>query len=571
MENKLSLQKNIYRAFFAVAMVVSVCMTALSFYLYYFNYQSDTGVFVRGSAMTVYYILGAVAILSGIIFSFVPAFSMASRNLPKSGGGIILFNSFCGFFVAAYTVLEILNVREQGVAIPIWLWIMAFSAVVGSLYFHYQTISSNPNKITLAIFGMFMIIFIIINIYAVHYTATDILLNAPTRIGSLVAMTAIMMFLINEVRYHFDIANPRVYFAFSMLAAVFALSDSLPRIALSIMEHNGFEMGSATLLLCFEFFMAVYAIYRLAQYLKNGMFILPVSQAEESSDFSEVDTEDEASDEAVENDVYFEKPSEISENSENSENIEQSVDEGDADDVSENDEFAEGVESDSETDAEEGTEYDSFTDFKNGSEYEDDDVLPDEVWDVGNGDSGEFKVNEGYDGDGDSSEEDKKSDEENFMNDTDENDLPDDFGFEGGNEGEFEVEGFATVEESVSDMDDDIDDDEDEDESDLSDTHSIAALDIDDEEFNDMIADEGEIIDYEELKSSSADDINLEKPEEDDDDDDSVIEMDVLKLLSGEDENENSENNESEGENKPEGEKNEKKTLIQKFKFVKKV
>jgi hypothetical protein len=99
----------------------------------------------------------------------------------------------------------------------------------------------------------------------------------------------------------------------------------------------------------------------------------------------------------------------------------------------------------------------------------------------------------------------------------------------------------------------------------------VLTLDIDDEEFNDMIADEGEIIDYEELKSSSADDINLEKPEEDDDDDDSVIEMDVLKLLSGEDENENSENNESEGENKPEGEKNEKKTLIQKFKFVKKV
>lgn len=555
MENKLNFQKNLYRMFFAVSMILAVCGTALTAYLYYFNYEAETGVFVRGGVMTAYYILSAVAIVGAVVMSFVPMFSMASVKLPKSGGFNILVNSFCGFFVVAYTVLEILGIREQGSELPIWLLVMTLCAIIGSLYFHYQTVSSKPNKTTIAIFGMFMIIFIIINIYAVHYTATDILLNAPTRIGSLIAMTAIMMFLINEVRYHFDIANPKVYFAFAMLTVFFGLSDSVPRILLSVMGYNGFEMGSMTLLLCFEFFMAVYAIVRLVEYLKRGMFVPAVEKKDNGAEADMLDDNQIVDEES--------KTEEREENGGNSEFVENNVNDR----------------------ANNGNDHDSFTDFTSGEQDGNDDVLPDEAWDASSGqdkENDEQKIPEdvkkvldvqnevnGSQAVLESPEANNNKSMISFSDDSgDENDLPDDCGFEGGNEGEFEIEGFAMVEDSVADVDDDDEDDID------VESHTLAALDIDEDEFDDLVADEGEIIDYEELKSASAESIKLENQstvqeqdgDNDDDDDDSVIEMDIMTVLSHEEENSEPTVNKTE-----ENSKNGKKSFMQKFKFVKKV
>ncbi len=554
MENKLTFQKNLYRVFFAASMILAVCGTALSACLYFVNYEAETGVFLRDGVMTAYYVLSAVAILGAIVMSFVPVFSMASGKLPKSGGLNILVNSFCGFFVVAYTVLEILGKREQGSDIPVWLLVMALCSVIGSLYFHYQTISSKPNKTTIAIFGMFMIIFVIINIYAVHYTASDILLNAPIRIGSLVAMTAIMMFLINEIRYHFEIANPKVYFAFAMLTAFFGLSDSVPRILLSVMGKNGFETGSATLLLCFEFFTAVYAIIRLTEYLKSGMFVMTAEKEESSEEIGESDI--------LGDNVAFDS---------------QDVDDVGTDDNTENVENDENAEESGEE-----TEYDSFTDFKGGDQDDNDDVLPDEAWDLSSEQTAEGSEQEnseetaedGMTGESEINTDDGKTESDDlssdFSKDADDNDLPDDCGFEGGNEGEFEVEGFAMVEDSVGEIDEDDDDDDIDVEA-----HPLAVLGIDEDEFDNLAADEGEIIDYEELKSASAENISIEGPntsheEDDDDEDDSVIEMDIMTVLSH-DEEKNEKTEEKTQEKNDENQKGEKKSFVQKFKFVKKL
>ena len=229
MERKVRLQRSFFRICFALSVVLALGGMVLNFYLYTNCYDSQLGVMAKGMAMNTYYILCAVVILSAILMSALPIFKNASKTLPSSSGFGILANSFCGFFLIAYVVLQVFEYRDNGVQIPVWLWLMSFCAVIGSLYFHYQTISARPNKMTLALFGMFLLVFNVINIYAVHYTAKGILINSPVKIGSLIAMTAALMFIVNEIRYHFNIANPNAYFGFSIACFYFALPTVLQR------------------------------------------------------------------------------------------------------------------------------------------------------------------------------------------------------------------------------------------------------------------------------------------------------------------------------------------------------
>lgn len=541
MLNKLDFQKNLYKIFFIVTSVLTACGIALTTVLYYLYYDESIGMFDRNGIFTLYYVLGALAIVAAVVMSFAPCFSLASKVLPKANGADILINSFCGFFIVAYIVLEFLRLNELSSGISVWFMIMALCAVVGSLYFLYQTVSSKPNSATMAIFGMFMVVFIIINIYAVHYTAKDILLNSSTRIGSLVAMAAIMLFFVNEIRYHLGIANPKAYFAFSMLTVFFGMSDSVPRIIMSVTGYNGFTTSSITVLLCFELFVAVYAVIKLAGYLKDGMFI---------------DKESTLDDYMEEEEYYQGIPGEADETSETDE-LQQNVDgdgiDGDgAEGTSETDENEDINASIGEDNTTEETVESGETVVENDLPLESDEVVADDL-----------TIQDSSVADETNNLDDVNSSMMNFSDDViGGNDLPDDSGFEGGNEGEFEVEGFAMVEDSsvLDDDDDDLD----------VDVHPLVAPDIDEAEFDNLIADEGEIIDYEELKSASVENINLENqaPDQDttdDDDDDSVIDMDIMKVLSGDIEEEN------EADKSSDSKKENKKSFMQKFKFVKKM
>lgn len=122
------------------------------------------------------------------------------------------------------------------------------------------------------------------------YFDTELLLMNPTRQMTLAALSAILFFLIAELRLVRGIESLRMYAVAATLTALFAGVSGIGSLLLTLLGHLPFE--TETVYCAFQLAIAIYALFRLKMVLVGA----PVARTETVSDDHDEDNPSESND-----------------------------------------------------------------------------------------------------------------------------------------------------------------------------------------------------------------------------------------------------------------------------------
>ncbi len=224
--------------------------------------------------IAVFVLLVATAILMGI------KKNPCSQNiLPERRGALQIIRIFTGFALLAipviYTVFYMHGFDLGKFRGTMNLAAMIF-ALPASLYFLFPGIADRFSEFLQTVFGLCFIVFSILSLANTHMYMYEGL-TSPVRTFNLLSLTAMMLFMLYEIRFFAAKPLPNLYVASAGAAVFFCGINGLPRLILTLLGET--SVSIQTMYACLELMIALYAICRLLLFLAEWGYTLKL-QAE---------------------------------------------------------------------------------------------------------------------------------------------------------------------------------------------------------------------------------------------------------------------------------------------------
>ncbi len=531
--SKSGFKSLLYKILFIISIISTVVGTAFSFDLYFNKFDVSLYHFNDCLSLTVYNVISVAVFIICLVVLMMPRFFEKKKDELSSCGILPMFAGiFAGFFCIAYPIMIFLDRNAEGMSINKIEMVVMLFAILSAAYCFVCALGVDVDKRIKASLGMCFVIFSILVIFTVYYSSSKVLITSPVRISSLLSFLSIMLFILSEVRYHLGIPSRAMYISFGIASMYFSFSSALPKLFVCLINDSVFVFSSETMLYGIEVFIALYAAFRLVRFMKKDAFAKEAEEVLESSGVeSETVTTDDGSHVIEEEflhipDIPVRESKSFDEDAEETEETEEMAEE---EEVAEKQEtvYQELSEEKTETECKEELEAEPEKNFDEEFKEETKEERSDEF---------EMHFSECVKDQPNVFEEDKLYDfEKNENSNSSENDLPEDIGFVGGNEGDFELDDYDSA--------DDIADEEFDDEISPFENTDIGSTIV--EAMDDSPVELGEVIDYEQIRNSTSDDvmkpnvldvmladtIDFDADEDDEKDDDEEIEDDFFKVI----------------------------------------
>lgn len=252
-----------------------------------FSYDSSLGVYIYNGYSPVMFIAGTVIGLAAVIIAAVsvPSGACGIERVPVCGTAEAFFAAMAGAAIFAYsvmnciaTIIEIIRNLPPNSSISVIisailsnttavLWIiMTLLSIPTAAYLIISAVTKTEEKPALTALGFFPVLWTAVCLLRIYFDRTSAI-NNPVKIFSQMALAAVMLFLLSELRIRVGKPVMRVYLAFSGAAAMLGFSYSVSLIAAYLSGVGGLSgdvLLAVVILLC-----AVYAFSGMAAMRKR--------------------------------------------------------------------------------------------------------------------------------------------------------------------------------------------------------------------------------------------------------------------------------------------------------------
>lgn len=252
-----------------------------------FSYDSSLGVYIYNGYSPVMFIAGTVIGLAAVIIAAVsvPSGACGIERVPVCGTAEAFFAAMAGAAIFAYsvmnciaTIIEIIRNLPPNSSISVIisailsnttavLWIiMTLLSIPTAAYLIISALTKTEEKPALTALGFFPVLWTAVCLLRIYFDRTSAI-NNPVKIFSQMALSAVMLFFLSELRIRVGKPVMRVYLAFSGAAAMLGFSYSVSLIAAYLSGVGGLSgdvLLAVVILLC-----AVYAFSGMAAMRKR--------------------------------------------------------------------------------------------------------------------------------------------------------------------------------------------------------------------------------------------------------------------------------------------------------------
>lgn len=252
-----------------------------------FSYDSSLGVYIYNGYSPVMFIAGTVIGLAAVIIAAVsvPSGACGIERVPVCGTAEAFFAAMAGAAIFAYsvmnciaTIIEIIRNLPPNSSISVIisailsnttavLWIiMTLLSIPTAAYLIISAVTKTEEKPALTALGFFPVLWTAVCLLRIYFDRTSAI-NNPVKIFSQMALAAVMLFFLSELRIRVGKPVLRVYLAFSGAAAMLGFSYSVSLIAAYLSGVGGLSgdvLLAVVILLC-----AVYAFSGMAAMRKR--------------------------------------------------------------------------------------------------------------------------------------------------------------------------------------------------------------------------------------------------------------------------------------------------------------
>lgn len=252
-----------------------------------FSYDSSLGVYIYNGYSPVMFIAGTVIGLAAVIIAAVsvPSGACGIERVPVCGTAEAFFAAMAGAAIFAYSVMNciaaiieiirnlppnssisvIISAILSNTTAVLWI-IMTLLSIPTAAYLIISALTKTEEKPALTALGFFPVLWTAVCLLRIYFDRTSAI-NNPVKIFSQMALAAVMLFFLSELRIRVGKPVLRVYLAFSGAAAMLGFSYSVSLIAAylsGVGELSGDVLLAVVILLC-----AVYAFSGMAAMRKR--------------------------------------------------------------------------------------------------------------------------------------------------------------------------------------------------------------------------------------------------------------------------------------------------------------
>ena len=252
-----------------------------------FSYDSSLGVYIYNGYSPVMFIAGTVIGLAAVIIAAVsvPSGACGIERVPVCGTAEAFFAAMAGAAIFAYSVMNciaaiieiirnlppnssisvIISAILSNTTAVLWI-IMTLLSIPTAAYLIISAVTKTEEKPALTALGFFPVLWTAVCLLRIYFDRTSAI-NNPVKIFSQMALAAVMLFFLSELRIRVGKPVMRVYLAFSGAAAMLGFSYSVSLIAAYFSGVGGLSgdvLLAVVILLC-----AVYAFSGMAAMRKR--------------------------------------------------------------------------------------------------------------------------------------------------------------------------------------------------------------------------------------------------------------------------------------------------------------
>ena len=252
-----------------------------------FSYDSSLGVYIYNGYSPVMFIAGTVIGLAAVIIAAVsvPSGACGIERVPVCGTAEAFFAAMAGAAIFAYSVMNciaaiieiirnlppnssisvIISAILSNTTAVLWI-IMTLLSIPTAAYLIISAVTKTEEKPALTALGFFPVLWTAVCLLRIYFDRTSAI-NNPVKIFSQMALAAVMLFFLSELRIRVGKPVLRVYLAFSGAAAMLGFSYSVSLIAAYLSGVGGLPgdvLLAVVILLC-----AVYACSGMAAMRKR--------------------------------------------------------------------------------------------------------------------------------------------------------------------------------------------------------------------------------------------------------------------------------------------------------------
>lgn len=252
-----------------------------------FSYDSSLGVYIYNGYSPVMFIAGTVIGLAAVIIAAVsvPSGACGIERVPVCGTAEAFFAAMAGAAIFAYSVMNciaaiieiirnlppnssisvIISAILSNTTAVLWI-IMTLLSIPTAAYLIISAVTKTEEKPALTALGFFPVLWMAVCLLRIYFDRTSAI-NNPVKIFSQMALAAVMLFFLSELRIRVGKPVMRVYLAFSGAAAMLGFSYSVSLIAAYLSGVGGLSgdvLLAVVILLC-----AVYAFSGMAAMRKR--------------------------------------------------------------------------------------------------------------------------------------------------------------------------------------------------------------------------------------------------------------------------------------------------------------
>lgn len=252
-----------------------------------FSYDSSLGVYIYNGYSPVMFIARTVIGLAAVIIAAVsvPSGACGIERVPVCGTAEAFFAAMAGAAIFAYSVMNciaaiieiirnlppnssisvIISAILSNTTAVLWI-IMTLLSIPTAAYLIISAVTKTEEKPALTALGFFPVLWTAVCLLRIYFDRTSAI-NNPVKIFSQMALAAVMLFFLSELRIRVGKPVLRVYLAFSGAAAMLGFSYSVSLIAAYLSGVGGLSgdvLLAVVILLC-----AVYAFSGMAAMRKR--------------------------------------------------------------------------------------------------------------------------------------------------------------------------------------------------------------------------------------------------------------------------------------------------------------
>lgn len=224
--------------------------------------------------ITAFALLTALATIMGL-----RSCPCSQQTLPERRGALQIIRIFTGFALIAIPVIYCVFYM-YGFDIGKFQGNMNFVAMIlalpASLYFLFPGITDRFSEFLQTVFGLCFIVFTILSLATTHMYMYEGL-TSPVRTQNLLSLSAMMLFVLYEIRFFASKPLPNMYMACAGAAVFFCLTNALPRLILTLLGEM--SVSVQTIYAFLELMIAIYAVCRLVLFLSEWKYTIQM-QAE---------------------------------------------------------------------------------------------------------------------------------------------------------------------------------------------------------------------------------------------------------------------------------------------------